>query len=242
MHVDMPRTLLPSRRVIDITGLRFSCLKVIRFDDTFWSRQARWVCKCDCGNKLTVLGIHLRNGNTKSCGCLRVDKAKELANSPAYKKMVSERIAAFNRTDRAKRFRSKSSKNNWKNPSIRKQMTTGMLVRKAEIFRSKPPTGFERRCYELLDSWKVKYRRQHPICEAGTIVDAYVPAIKTCIYFDSEYWHSREDNIRRDKRIRGKLVQLGYRVAVIRCNWTGRVINGRDLCKVKKLVCPKFCY
>lgn len=30
-----------------------------------------WNCICDCGNRTTVLGYNLRNGNTKSCGCLR---------------------------------------------------------------------------------------------------------------------------------------------------------------------------
>lgn len=30
-------------------------------------------CKCDCGNITNVLGCHLRNGNTKSCGCLKYE-------------------------------------------------------------------------------------------------------------------------------------------------------------------------
>lgn len=28
-------------------------------------------CKCDCGSTCNVIGLHLRNGNTKSCGCLQ---------------------------------------------------------------------------------------------------------------------------------------------------------------------------
>ena len=28
-------------------------------------------CKCDCGNICNVTGSCLRNGNTKSCGCLK---------------------------------------------------------------------------------------------------------------------------------------------------------------------------
>ena len=28
-------------------------------------------CKCDCGNVIEVAGYSLRNGNTKSCGCIR---------------------------------------------------------------------------------------------------------------------------------------------------------------------------
>ena len=30
-----------------------------------------WLCKCDCGNEVAVPGVYLRQGKTKSCGCLR---------------------------------------------------------------------------------------------------------------------------------------------------------------------------
>lgn len=30
-----------------------------------------WKCQCECGNTITVRAPHLKNGNTKSCGCLR---------------------------------------------------------------------------------------------------------------------------------------------------------------------------
>lgn len=33
-------------------------------------RHAQWLCSCDCGNQVVVKGEHLKNGNTKSCGCL----------------------------------------------------------------------------------------------------------------------------------------------------------------------------
>lgn len=32
-----------------------------------------WVCKCECGTTREVLGIHLKNGKTKSCGCLKIE-------------------------------------------------------------------------------------------------------------------------------------------------------------------------
>lgn len=32
--------------------------------------HAQWLCICDCGNQVVVKGEHLKNGNTKSCGCL----------------------------------------------------------------------------------------------------------------------------------------------------------------------------
>ncbi len=35
------------------------------------NKSSMYLCECDCGNKKTVSGSKLRNGNTKSCGCLR---------------------------------------------------------------------------------------------------------------------------------------------------------------------------
>jgi hypothetical protein len=37
-------------------------------------KKAMWKCCCDCGTVKTVLGAALRRGNTKSCGCLRLEQ------------------------------------------------------------------------------------------------------------------------------------------------------------------------
>lgn len=34
---------------------------------------AMWLCRCECGTERNVLGKKLRNGHSKSCGCLRAD-------------------------------------------------------------------------------------------------------------------------------------------------------------------------
>lgn len=35
------------------------------------TKRATWHCKCSCGTEKVVEGINLRNGLSKSCGCLR---------------------------------------------------------------------------------------------------------------------------------------------------------------------------
>ena len=56
-------------RLIDITGKKYNMLKVISFYD-IQDKKSRWLCECECGNKKILFGKDIKNGNTKSCGCL----------------------------------------------------------------------------------------------------------------------------------------------------------------------------
>ena len=60
-------------RFEDLTGQKFGRLTVIKRGPNTKSRNAQWWCQCDCGNPELVLvtATHLKNGNTKSCGCLQ---------------------------------------------------------------------------------------------------------------------------------------------------------------------------
>ncbi len=62
--------------LIDITGQTFGMLVVeSRHPDATRGKQARWVCLCECGNRSVVVGSKLRNGHTRSCGCLKAKLA-----------------------------------------------------------------------------------------------------------------------------------------------------------------------
>lgn len=65
-------------KLIDLSGQRFGRLTVIERAGTATNRgkQPLWLCECDCGNTTIVGGCSLKSGNTKSCGCLRVDTVK----------------------------------------------------------------------------------------------------------------------------------------------------------------------
>ena len=43
-----------------------------------------WLCKCDCGNFTTVKTKKLKSGNTKSCGCLSLERATKNIESWNY--------------------------------------------------------------------------------------------------------------------------------------------------------------
>lgn len=55
---------------IDLTGQCFGRLTAIEPADNDLRGQSRWRCRCDCGSEAIVYTYNLRNGNTKSCGCL----------------------------------------------------------------------------------------------------------------------------------------------------------------------------
>lgn len=56
---------------IDMTGKKFGRLTVQYVSErTGKLGQVYWHCVCDCGGEKDVLGASLRNGSTKSCGCL----------------------------------------------------------------------------------------------------------------------------------------------------------------------------
>jgi hypothetical protein len=60
------------KTLIERTGDRYSRLLVLGLhNERTKSGDARWICKCDCGETTIVSGSALGIGSTKSCGCLR---------------------------------------------------------------------------------------------------------------------------------------------------------------------------
>lgn len=48
--------------------------------------RTRWLCRCDCGNVLEVNANSLKNGSSKSCGCLRRELESERATKHGFTK------------------------------------------------------------------------------------------------------------------------------------------------------------
>ena len=63
--------------MIDLTGQKFGRLEVKEFAGKNKWRGSLWSCVCDCGNLTIVEGNHLKNGATKSCGCLHNEQVAE---------------------------------------------------------------------------------------------------------------------------------------------------------------------
>jgi hypothetical protein len=59
-------------RKIEMIGRRFGRLVVVKAAKPAVCGKPRYVAKCDCGGRATVIGGNLRNGNTRSCGCIEI--------------------------------------------------------------------------------------------------------------------------------------------------------------------------
>lgn len=64
---------------IDLTGQRFGRLVVVGRADPPSNEygNAVWHCRCDCGNEKDIDSHSLRNGDTRSCGCLQRERVAE---------------------------------------------------------------------------------------------------------------------------------------------------------------------
>lgn len=79
-------------KLIDLTGQRFGRLVVIERTEIDTARRPRWLCKCDCGAYKVVSSVHLKNGSTKSCGCLRREEVSKRSTE------IARRIGKNNKT------------------------------------------------------------------------------------------------------------------------------------------------
>jgi hypothetical protein len=70
------------RQMVDLTGMRFGRLSVIRRDSQRGHKgYAHFACVCDCGRHSRHRSDHLRDGRARSCGCLHVELASARATT-----------------------------------------------------------------------------------------------------------------------------------------------------------------
>jgi len=93
------------RDTTSLLGARFGRLIVL------WRNEHddKWHCQCDCGKEVGVLSGNLRNGNTKSCGCLRsemggTEPIHGLWKHPAYSRWVAMRARCYSTSQQSYQY------------------------------------------------------------------------------------------------------------------------------------------
>lgn len=63
---------------VDLTGQRFHYWEVISRAENSAQKKTQWLCRCICGTTRVVVGASLKNGLSKSCGCMSRTTAKDI--------------------------------------------------------------------------------------------------------------------------------------------------------------------
>lgn len=105
-------------RIQDITGQKFGKLTAKEYMFTDKGKSSTWLCECECGNTIPVVLVSLRNGNTQSCGCLRLENLRKKV-STHRKTHSSEYYAWSNMIQRC---------TNPKNPEYKNYGNRGIFV------------------------------------------------------------------------------------------------------------------
>jgi hypothetical protein len=86
---------------VNLIGKNFGRWLVIKRVNNISGRSA-WLCKCECGVERILKNSDLRDGRTKSCGCLRKEKTSErfkthgFRNHRLYRIWVSMKSRCYN--------------------------------------------------------------------------------------------------------------------------------------------------
>lgn len=72
----------------DLSGRLFGRLTVLYEVHRHFNGRLQWACQCVCGKQLIVLGYNLRMGQTRSCGCLKIDQQSKPAGVAARNRIL----------------------------------------------------------------------------------------------------------------------------------------------------------
>ncbi|MCI2919102.1 AP2 domain-containing protein [Staphylococcus hominis] len=85
---------------MDIVGKTFNHLTVIEYAGKNKHGKKLYKCKCNnCGNEKIMIGTEVKNGYSKSCGCLTKQNLKRkhgMTGTPIYKKWKNIKRRCFN--------------------------------------------------------------------------------------------------------------------------------------------------
>ena len=73
----------------DRSGQVFGRLTVVSFQINDKKRNAIWLCRCECGSEIYTSIDKLLSGNTKSCGCLRLELSRERFKTHGFTKTIT---------------------------------------------------------------------------------------------------------------------------------------------------------
>lgn len=80
----------------NIQGQRFG--KLVAKSSFRKKGRRKWLCQCDCGNEIIVDGANLKNGHTKSCGCLKTREQLKIVEGTNISLISSSKLNKNNKS------------------------------------------------------------------------------------------------------------------------------------------------
>ncbi len=68
----------------DLAGQKFGRLTVLFRNGSNKHKKVIWVCLCECGKITNVITTNLKNGDTKSCGCMQKEIASKMLTKHGF--------------------------------------------------------------------------------------------------------------------------------------------------------------
>lgn len=78
--------------MISIVGKTFNRLTVVKKTSEKKNNSYLWLCECQCGKEAKLSKWHITSGNTKSCGCLKLENVKKMNKAKTTHGMRYTRI------------------------------------------------------------------------------------------------------------------------------------------------------
>ena len=86
---------------LELTGRVFGRLIVLRrTNNDVEQRKSRWLCQCECGNEIIVIGTSLTSYHTMSCGCLQKESCQLPKTEASFNLYYGRYVTSTNKTDR----------------------------------------------------------------------------------------------------------------------------------------------
>ena len=82
----------------NISNQRFGHLVALYPDQTWKESPQKWICCCDCGNTCSVSISNLKNGHTRSCGCLNNIEYRTMIEGTCLEVIASTKVPKNNRS------------------------------------------------------------------------------------------------------------------------------------------------
>jgi len=95
------------KRIIIQVGQRFGKLvtvKRVEKPEHLKTKREYWLCKCDCGNEKIINSSSLKDGMTKSCGCLRNENVSKKAKTLYGTASFNQLYGSYKRNAKARNY------------------------------------------------------------------------------------------------------------------------------------------